>query len=398
SRAMADMHFWIGTFGILLYVVAMWVAGITEGLMQRAETADGLSLQYPSWVEIVSAVLPMYMARSLAGGLFIFGWILMIVNLWKTMRGQKKVNGETDVRVLVPETGGPGFAKLTLGSPVILTLLGLVCGFFLAANDPILGTVGLVGMFAVCVAAAFKLHWAAQGGRFEWHRILEGRPMAFTFLVVLALVAGGIVELLPGIIIDKEVPRAANGEIAVMPYTALELEGRDVYVREGCYVCHSQMIRPFRSEKLRYGDPSRIEESMWDHPFQWGSKRTGPDLARVGGTKDNLWHYEHMIDPRSVSPDSNMPSYPWLLADQVDLQDTPGKLHAMQALGVPYSDEQIESAVADYQAQAQIFVDDLAEKGRPGVDPQSELVALIAYLQRLGKNLVPAPVSVGSVK
>jgi cytochrome c oxidase cbb3-type subunit I/II len=230
---------------------------------------------------------------------------------------------------------------------------------------------------------------AAAGGRFSWHNLVEQRPLAFTVLVVLAVVAGGIVELLPGIMLHKEVPVAMDGSLAVKPYTALELEGRDVYVSEGCYVCHSQMIRPFRSEKLRYGEPSRIEESMWDHPFQWGSKRTGPDLAREGVTRaDVLWHYRHMLDPRATSPGSNMPAYPWLLTASVDTDSTGKKLKVMQRLGVPYSEAEVQGAKPAYEAQANTIVAGLATQGA-NARADSKLVALIGYLMRLGKNQVP---------
>ena len=176
-----------------------------------------------------------------------------------------------------------------------------------------------------------------------------------------------------------------DGRYAVAPYTPLELTGRDIYVREGCYVCHSQMIRPLPEEKLRYGHPSQLAESMWDRPFQWGSKRTGPDLARVGGTKGDAWHYDHMRKPYEVSEGSNMPAYPWLLTDVADHEMVKTKLEAMKSLGVPYTDEQIANAHDDYRAQAETYVASLAELQKE-TTWDKEIVALIAYLQRLGKN------------
>ena len=202
---------------------------------------------------------------------------------------------------------------------------------------------------------------------------------------MVAVLAGGVIELVPGILIQKRVPTTADGTLAVQPYTPLELEGRDIYVREGCYVCHSQMIRPFRGEFLRFGEPSRIEESMWDHPFQWGSKRTGPDLARVGGKYGDEWHYEHMLDPRRLEPKSNMPGYPWLLAAKVDVDQTPYKIKSMKALGVPYTDEDIDAAKTELREQAEAMVAYLAEREYEA-EWDSELIALIAYLQRLGQN------------
>ena len=401
SRALADWHFWIATFGILFYVVAMWIAGIQSGLMQRELNADGL-LRYTQWAEISGKMTWLYLARSLGGALFILGWVLMIWNLWKTVRSGKARDGEAEVTKLVFDTTGqPSTSRLVFGTPFIMTMLGLgACA--LMAVDLKLAVVGLVALFGVCVAAAFQLQRASRGGEFRWHAIIETRPLAFTLLVTLAVVAGGLVELLPGIVMHKEVPLTATGEVAVKPYTALELEGRDVYVREGCYVCHSQMVRPFYSEVMRYDPsfkhgPSRIEESMWDHPFQWGSKRTGPDLALVGGRYDNLWHYNHTLDPRSISPGSVMPNYPWLLDAKIDLALTPHKIKSMKSLGVPYPDAAIDGARASYLAQAKTIVDDLAARGVPEVPaPESELVALIAYLQRLGKN--ETPTDVGAAK
>jgi cytochrome c oxidase cbb3-type subunit 2 len=228
-----------------------------------------------------------------------------------------------------------------------------------------LAVIGLVAIFASCVVAAFQLKWASAGGRFTWHSILETRPLAFTLLVVLAVVAGGLVELLPGIVMRREVPMTVGGQIAVAPYTPLELEGRDVYVREGCYVCHSQMVRPFRAEVERYGAYSVAGEFVYDRPFQWGSKRTGPDLHRVGGRYSDDWHRLHLMNPRDLVPESNMPGYPWLAKTPAAAEDIEGKLRALRRLGVPYSDEDIRGA-------------------RTMLDGKTELDALVAYLQGLG--------------
>jgi cytochrome c oxidase cbb3-type subunit I/II len=390
STKLADWHFWIGTFGILLYVVAMWVAGVTQGLMSRAETADG-GLAYPSWVEIVRELLPMYALRSVGGGLFIVGWLMMCVNLFLTVRGKKLVNGTADVVPLVRERAPvPSNVRLIFSAPLLLSLFGMGVLWLLAGDNVHLAVVGTGAMFAVVLASGVLLARASAGGRFTWHNLIEQRPLAFSVLVTLGVVAGGVVELLPGVLLHKEVPVALDGSVAVKPYTALELEGRDVYVGEGCYVCHSQMIRPFRAEKLRYGDPSRIEESMWDHPFQWGSKRTGPDLAREGVLRpDALWHYRHMLDPRGVSPESNMPAYPWLLSEKVDVGVTAHKLTTLRRLGVPYTDDDVLGAQTAYRKQAEDIVRALAAQGALA-DPDSKLVALIGYLLRLGKNQVPA--------
>jgi len=174
------------------------------------------------------------------------------------------------------------------------------------------------------------------------------------------------------------------------PYSPLELAGRDIYVSEGCYLCHSQMIRPFRHEVLRYGDYSRMEESLLDHPFQWGSKRTGLDLARVGGKYDNLWHYLHLMDPRSTSPASNMPTYTHFKSKTVDPEMIVGRMRALGKLGVPYHEEDYDLAVQRFKSQGQMISDYLAGND-VNVAPDSEMAAVIAYLQRLGRG--PQPVT-----
>lgn len=205
--------------------------------------------------------------------------------------------------------------------------------------------------------------------------------MLFTVITVLAVLAGGVAELIPVLVVKP----AEAGTKTLAPYTALELEGRDIYLREGCYVCHSQMIRPFRWETMRYGEVSRMEDSLYDHPFQWGSKRTGPDLAREGLKYPNLWHYKHMMDPRSISEGSNMPPYAFMAEGKIDYSRTSQKLSAMKAVGVPYTKEQIASAAADARRQADAITKDLADNGAT-VAADTEIVAIIAYLQRLGRK------------
>ncbi len=214
------------------------------------------------------------------------------------------------------------------------------------------------------------------------HRRLEGRAVPFTLLVVVLISIGGLMELVPLAAVKSNVPTIAS----VTPYTPLELEGRDLYIREGCYNCHSQMVRPFRAETLRYGEYSRAGEFVYDHPFQWGSKRTGPDLHRVGGKYPDAWHYRHMEDPQQTSVGSIMPPYKWLIADDLDRSLTTRKLKAMKTLGVPYTDAQIASADADRDAQADEIVGRLAQ-AEIDVAPAKEIVALIAYLQRLGTDI-----------
>jgi len=247
-----------------------------------------------------------------------------------------------------------------------------------------LGIVAL-GEFAFIVTRKDR-----EAGRPSWFALIEGKPLAFTVLTLVAILVGGVAELLPTIMVRQAVP--THGE-AQQPYSALELQGRDLYVREGCYVCHSQMIRPFLTETQRYGEVSRPEEFIYDHPFQWGSKRTGPDLHRVGGKYPALWHYTHLMDPRATSPGSNMPSFAWLADGKIDVALVSKKLSVMRALGVPYTDADLASAEARQRAQAEGVVVELASQGVK-VSWDSEMVALIAYLQRLGRgpqepNLAP---------
>ncbi|GAB4147618.1 MAG: hypothetical protein Fur0037_15820 [Planctomycetota bacterium] len=391
STKLADMHFWLGMVGILLYVASMWVAGITHGLMWRAETPDG-GLQYGQWGEIIAIVQPMYYTRAFGGSLFIVGWIMMIYNVVKTALAGQAVDGEVEVTVSSPAGGEalPGTLALLRSRPVVMVALGLGAATMFALGDPLLAPVGLVLLIIVVGLAAMQIYRSTGQGRHDWHETIERRPLAFTVLVLLAVLVGGTIELLPGLLIEQKVPLAANGEMCVKPYTPLELAGRDIYVREGCYVCHSQMIRPFRSEQLRYGEPSRIEESRWDHPFQWGSKRTGPDLARVGLKYNESWHYNHMLDPRSLTIESNMPAFPWLFENDCDPEELSGKMHVLQLLGVPYTDEEIDGAAEGFAAQAKAIAGNLAQQGIPDVPENSEIVALIAYLMRLGRNDLPS--------
>ena len=405
SEKLADYHFWIGIFGILLYVASMWVSGISQGLMWRSELADG-ALQYPDWNAIINSQQLMYLARSLGGGMFVVGWLMMVWNLVATAMAGKKTTVEVDVPVLKHEilAGEPSTAKLVFSKPVVICFLGMGAATLFAMPNIGLAVVGFVLLAGIVMFAAGMLFRSTHVGRHTWHERLESRPMAFTVLTLLAVVVGGVFELLPGLVTDKAVPLAANGEMCVKPYTALELTGRDIYVREGCYVCHSQMIRPFRSEQIRYGAPSRIEESMWDHPFQWGSKRTGPDLARVGTKYNEAWHYDHMLDPRfgqtfEIGQNlSIMPAYPWLYDAKADAAIAADKMRVLKKLGTPYTDEQIVNAAGDYAAQARQVVANLQKDGKTDADPETEIVALIAYLMRLGRNLEPAGVQAASIE
>lgn len=194
------------------------------------------------------------------------------------------------------------------------------------------------------------------------HKVLEKNSLKMAIAATLLISIGGLVEIVPLFFLDSTVPPLEG----VKPYTALQLEGRDIFIREGCYNCHTQMIRPFRAETERYGPYSKPAESMYDHPFQWGSKRTGPDLARVGGKYPDSWHIEHFRDPRNMVPESVMPRYPWFEKTQLDNSQIVKKMQTMKTLGVPYSEDDISNAKAE-------------------TDGKTELDAIIAYLQGLGK-------------
>ncbi len=391
SKLLADLHFWTATIGILLYTISMWVSGVTQGLMWKAVTDEG-ALLYPSFVETLIAIRPMYLTRMVGGTLYIIGYVLMLVNLIQTIRAGAPE--ETSVTVVEEEPSTEkevAWQALVFSRPILLSgfALLLIGAFFLIDSVKIwIPVVTLMSGFLVAAWIAYASKRNREG-QLNVHRALEGRSLIFTALVLIAVLIGGVAEILPTIVLDRAVP--LTGEIQ-KPYRPLELHGRDIYVREGCYVCHSQMIRPFRSEKLRYGDPSTAGEFIYDHPFQWGSKRTGPDLHRVGGKYGNLWHYQHMMDPRSTSQGSNMPSYAFLSTSKLDLGDTAVKMNAMKTLGVPYSGQEISASSAELETQAKSIVADLRNQGI-NLDWDSQMVAIIAYLQRLGRGPVPIAAS-----
>jgi cytochrome c oxidase cbb3-type subunit I/II len=325
SVRLANAHFWTGFAGTVLYVVSMWVAGITQGLMWRALDPAG-RLLYPDFLETLTRIVPLYYVRAAGGGLYLLGFAIMIYNVYRTVRAAPAAL--PDEWVTAPAL-----------SPSTMANLGA-----------------------------------------RPHRMLEGLPTTFTVLTLIAVLVGTAIELVPTFLAGEYLPASAS----LKPYTGLQLHGRDLYVREGCYLCHSQMVRPMVSEALRYGEYSRAEESMYDRPFQWGSRRIGPDLARLSGKYPDLWHYRHMMDPRDVSAGSIMPSYPWMFRDKTDFALIRTKLKVMQTLGVPYSDAEVVNAEADARAEADRIASGLIGQGAPKGTSEKEIVALIAYLQRLG--------------
>ncbi len=381
SKKLADAHFWIATIGILLYAVSMWVGGISQGLMWRAMTEDG-ALMYPSFVETTMTIWPMYLTRAIGGTLFLTGFILLGYNVWRTVRAGKPTTVTVTVTETVKEEVNIPWTHVAFHPVLILAYVGTLVSLGFLAADLVGAVVALGVVLMMIIGGIFMMGKKDSKYGQNMHRMLEGKALLFSVLVTLAVLVGGVAELVPVVAIDSAVPKLG---VAQTPYTPLELVGRDVYVREGCYLCHSQQIRPFVNEVLRYGEASTANESIYDHPFQWGSKRTGPDLAREGGKYPNLWHFQHMNDPRSTSPGSVMPTYQFLTDDKVNLEHTALKVNAMKTLGVPYTSQDVSEANQLLERQARAVSDDLRKEGED-VAWDSEMVALIAYLQRLGKN------------
>ena len=328
SKKLATIHFWIGVIGIVLYAIPMYWAGFSQGLMWKSFTPEG-TLTY-QFLETVTSIIPMYFLRAVGGTIYLVGAIIMGYNLFKTIKK----------------------------------------GSFLSEEK----------MEAFPLAKVYK-----KTGNEYWHNWIERRPIQLLIGSLIVVAIGGAVEIIPTFLIKENVPTIA----AVKPYTPLELQGRDIYIREGCYTCHSQMIRPFRDEVVRYGEYSKAGEFVYDHPYQWGSKRTGPDLAREGHSKlrrPNSWHYNHMLAPEDISPGSIMPPYPWLLKDDLDVSTTPAKIRAMQTLGVPYPEGYDKIANDELMKQAQEITDDLKSENI-STKANKEIIALIAYLQRLGRDI-----------
>ena len=324
SKKLATNHFWLGTIGIILYAVPLYWAGFTQTLMWKTFTPEGqLKFQF---LESVTNIIPMYVTRSVGGALYLAGALLMCYNLVKTIAAGKFIANEAAEAAPLPKKG----------------------------------------------------HY----GKEHWHRWIERRPVPLLVLSPILVIIGGLVQMMPAFLVKSNIPTITS----VKPYTPLELQGRDIYVREGCYTCHSQMIRPFRDEVARYGEYSKAGEFVYDHPFQWGSKRTGPDLARIGGKYPDSWHYNHMDDPTSMSPGSVMPAYPWLLDDALDTASTPAKIRVMQKLGVPYPAGFDKVANKDLTTQAEAISARL-KKDKIETPANKEIIALIAYLQRVGTDI-----------
>ncbi|VXB87081.1 Cytochrome C oxidase Cbb3 [Flavobacterium sp. 9AF] len=350
STALANFHFWIGTLGIILYALPMYVAGFTQASMWKQFKPDG-TLQYGNFLETVTEIMPMYLMRAIGGTLFVIGLLVLVYNVARTVMAGKPVEDEL--------AEAPALTKIASGR--------------------------------------------LKGEKF--HPWLERKPIQLTILATIAILIGGILQIVPTIMVKSNIPTIAS----VKPYTPLELEGRDIYIREGCNNCHSQMVRPFRSEVVRYGEYSKAGEFVYDHPFLWGSKRTGPDLAREGvsgkpnnGGRSDDWHFNHLWDPQSTSSGSIMPGYKWVIRNKLDTSTTQEKMKVMQTLGVPYTNEDVKNAHINMKEQAskieanlmknndikKSFDEQKATSGAEFVPVKDrEITALIAYLQRLGTDI-----------
>ncbi|MBW8362380.1 MAG: cytochrome-c oxidase, cbb3-type subunit I [Kaistella sp.] len=360
SVKMANWHFWLGTLGIIFYAVPLYIAGFTQGLMWKQFNPDG-TLYYKNWLDILTAILPYYWMRFAGGFLYICGAILMAINVVMTVRQgsfQKEVPAEA-----------PALANVS------------------------------------------KKRKEGEG----FHLWLERTPLVLTVLAFIAVAIGGLVQIVPTLTIKENVPTIS----AVKPYSPLELEGRDLYIREGCNSCHSQMIRPFRDEVVRFngknGQYSKAGEFIYDRPFLWGSKRTGPDLHREGGKNPSSWHYKHMLNPRVTSAGSIMPRYPWLIANDLDRSTMKDKLNLLKnTFDVPYTKAEIDSADQWADNQATHIVNQIyseaadvkkayeERKAAEGANfsplEKKEIIALIAYLQRLGTDIKTTEIKTASAE
>ena len=347
STKLANFHFWIGTLGIILYTLPMYVAGFLQASMWKQFNPDG-TLTYGNFLETVTQIMPMYWMRAIGGTLYLTGMLVLVYNIIQTVRAGSTIEDEL---AEVPE-----LQKITAGR--------------------------------------------IKGEKY--HAWLERKPIQLTIFAVIAILIGGIVQIVPTIMVKSNIPTIAS----VKPYSPLELQGRDLYIREGCVGCHSQSVRPFRSEVERYGPQSKAGEFVYDHPFLWGSKRTGPDLLREGGKYNDNWHFNHFWNPQSISAGSIMPSYKWLFDNEaMDNATLQKKMQVMATLGVPYTETQIANAEKDLRAQAIKIEESLkndpdfvksydnskkkAEARGEKFVPMNEreIVALIAYIQRLGTDI-----------
>jgi cytochrome c oxidase cbb3-type subunit I/II len=385
SVAMANMHFWIGLTGILLYVASLWAAGITQGLMLGALNSSGTLPKY-EFVETLERIKPLMLARVCGGALYLVGYIIMMVNLVRTIRSGKPTVETREVYIEAkPASSIMTWGEVFRSEPLIYFTLGFILclmWFFL----PNYANFGALIGGAVVIFKGVQTFKTGHHRWSAWHEKLLENALPFSVLAFIAVALGGLIQIIPTTMANRA--DSIHGRLQTM-YTPLELAGRDLYVSEGCYNCHSQQIRMLVPDVLRYGRPgvaddySHLGESLYDHPHQWGSKRTGPDLAREGEKRDALWHVLHMMDPRATSPGSNMPAYPWLFDQKTDIDSLPGRIAAQRSIGVPWPALSADEIKDQARAQAIGISKVLHDQGRT-VEPDREIIAIIAYLKKLG--------------
>ena len=397
SINLANFHFYIGTIGILLYVASLWFAGIIQGLMLNETDPTGTRV-INEFAQTVDKIELLMLFRAIGGTLYLVGFLLLVVNIWQTARSGSPVNETREVfDDPAAKKDGMAWGAVFRNEPIAYICWGLFFGilwFFLPQGASHMALVVTIG-FAIVGTIQFKKNWKEWS---RWHDNITENFLPFSVLVLVAALVGGAVQIIPVVTVN----RAINVEDRLQSvYTPLELAGRDIYISEGCYNCHSQMIRTLVPDVLRYGDYSRLGESIYDHPFQWGSKRTGPDLAREGGMRGDSWHYLHMLNPRDINPQSRMPNYPWLFNKETDFKALPGKVAVQQRLGVPFPIMTPEEIEQHAREQALGIAEGLVTENvkivpdKDGKEPTNaaeardhlagkEIIALIAYLQKLG--------------
>ncbi len=411
SKALANMHFWIGTVGILIYVAAMWAAGIMQGLMLGQIDTGGTTLKY-EFLETLESIQVFYILRSIGGTLYLVGFILCAYNIWKTARSGKAYDETVQVAVLERKLrDNMTWGAALFSDPLAYIFLGIATTILWFFLPPHADKVALV-LTLVLSAKAYYAFKASKEKWTNWHERIVENYLPFTLLVFVAVAIGGAVQIIPSLIVNRE--KNIEGRLQEL-YTPLELVGRDLYISEGCYTCHSQMIRTLVPDVMRYGrsgvkdDFSHLGESLFDHPYQWGSKRTGPDLAREGGPlaigskymrvgkRGNDWHFNHFLNPRQTSPGSNMPAYPWLFDKPADVKSLPAKIAAQTKIGVPWppmSQHEIRD-LAESQGQdiaaslvaAKVYLPDKPDLQGDALRnhlAKTQAIALIAYIQKLG--------------
>lgn len=354
SNKLVSLHFWTGTIGILAYIIPIYAAGLMQGLMWREMDEMG-NLVYPDFVETIQEIVWLWWFRVLGGVLYVGGVVMLCINALMTWMGRPSTYD-------VPVYSAPALSKDYVDSPKPKSDLDEV---------PMLD-----------VAKGLSV-WAKMG----WHRRWERLPVMFTVLTTLAVVLATLFELVPTFLIRSNIPTIAT----VKPYTPLELAGRAIYISEGCYNCHSQMIRPIVAETKRYGEYSKPGEFIYDRPFQWGSRRIGPDLAREGGRNSSFWHWRHFENPADVSPGSVMPSYGHLLTDTLNYDEIAPHVKAAWQLGAEYSDEDLNNTAEVAFKQAERISMEISIQGGPPNTMDKQAVAIIAYLQRIGIDLFATP-------